>query len=93
MKKYDNAKEELISRLTEIYNQLEELENTLDTSFSDMRNNMQMDAAEQISNCTNRIKHLEAEALYYEIKNQKMDTKEGPQRQPSIKLEFGYKLH
>ena len=89
MKKNVNAKEELIHMLSEIYNQLEELETALDTNFSGIRKQLHNDSSEQISSCMNEMQLLETKAAYYQTKGSKADGK----LQPSIKLELGYKLH
>ncbi|WNS73994.1 hypothetical protein RRV45_13825 [Bacillus sp. DTU_2020_1000418_1_SI_GHA_SEK_038] len=93
MKKNVSAKEELINMLSEIYNQLEELETALDSNFSGIRNALQMDCSDHLSSCTDRMQALETEIAYYQAKSGKADGKESTQRQPSIKLELGYKLH
>ncbi|MEH7125260.1 hypothetical protein V7122_15575 [Bacillus sp. JJ1532] len=93
MKKNVKAKEELINMLSEIYNQLEELETVLDSNFSGIRNELQINCSDQISACTKSMEALETEAAYYQAKSGKADVKENFHRQPSIKLEIGYKLH
>ena len=89
MKKNVNAKEDLINMLSEIYNQLEELETALDSNFSGIRNQLQINCSDQISSCTDRMEALETEAEYYRTKSGNGNY----QRQSSIKLELGYKLH
>ncbi len=79
--------------LSEIYNQLEELETVLDSNFAGIRNQLQINCSEQISTCTNSMEALDLEAAYYQAKSGKADEKDAFHRQPSIKLELGYKLH
>jgi hypothetical protein len=54
-------KEMLLSMLTEVYDQLEELEQVLEASFSDLRNNLNNQELDKISSTEIRISRLEKE--------------------------------
>ena len=92
MKKNNSAKEELVNMLSEIYQQLEELENALDSSFSGIRKQWHDENTDQLSACKERIDRLESEAILHNAAGKAAD-RDGFQRQGSMKLELGYKLH
>ncbi|MBY0122628.1 hypothetical protein [Bacillus sp. S/N-304-OC-R1] len=92
MKKNTNAKEELVNMLSEIYQQLEELENVLDSNFSSIRNHWQDQYTDQLSVCDSKLDLLERETMR-QVNGNKPADKETFQRSPGIKLELGYKLH
>ena len=52
-------KEELLSMLTEIYDQLEELEQTLEENFSDRRQSLIEEQMSKVSNCETKIVKFE----------------------------------
>jgi molecular chaperone GrpE (heat shock protein) len=52
-------KEQLISKLTGIYDQLEELDLALEASFSDLRMNLEREQQEKIADCNQKMIHLE----------------------------------
>lgn len=54
-------KEMLLSMLTEVYDQLEELEQVLEASFSDLRHNLNNEELDKISTTEIRISKLEKE--------------------------------
>lgn len=52
-------KDKLIIKLTEIYNQLEELESVLETSFSDLRTSLNQEEEEKINRPVKKLIILE----------------------------------
>lgn len=52
-------KEELLEKLTEIYDQLEELEKVIDTNLSEHRKNMISEQSAKMMKCYNQISNLE----------------------------------
>lgn len=52
-------KEQLITKLTGIYNQLEELDLALETSFSDLRMNMEREQHNRLADCNQKMIQLE----------------------------------
>lgn len=54
-------KEMLLSMLTEVYDQLEELEQVLEASFSDLRHNLNNQELNKISSTEIRLSKLEKE--------------------------------
>lgn len=91
MKKNQHAKEELVNMLSEIYQQLEELEKQLDSNFSGIRSQWQQHTQDQLSTCTENLELLEKRSAL--LNSSKSAEKDAFHRQPSIKLELGYKLH
>lgn len=55
-----SEKETLLSMLTGIYDQLEELESVLDTSFSEHRNHLKEDEYKKILHVKEKLKKLES---------------------------------
>lgn len=93
MKKNTNAKEELVNMLSEIYQQLEELENVLDANFSGIRHQLDDQYSHVLKSCDIRMELLETEIAMRQVIEGKSEDKDIFQRTPSIKLELGYKLH
>lgn len=59
MKNNQQPKEELLEKLTEIYDQLEELEKTLDNNLSEQRKKMVNEQASRLNDCNQRILMIE----------------------------------
>lgn len=59
MKDNQIPKEELLEKLTEIYDQLEELERALDTNLSEHRKKMINEQTAKMMDCNNLISKLE----------------------------------
>lgn len=59
MKNNQQPKEELLEKLTEIYDQLEELEKTLDNNLSEHRKKMVNEQASRLNDCNQRILMIE----------------------------------
>ncbi|MGG3469611.1 hypothetical protein ABES02_19280 [Neobacillus pocheonensis] len=59
MNKPLSEKEKLLSMLTEIYDQLEELESVLEASFSDLRISLNKDVQNKITNSAQTLSFLE----------------------------------
>lgn len=84
-------KEMLLSMLTEVYDQLEELEQVLEASFSDLRHNLNNQELNKISSTEIRLSNLEKEM---EKMNPIPDETEKEMNRSSVKralkLEMGF---
>ncbi|HYK74542.1 MAG TPA: hypothetical protein VEV44_15715 [Pseudoneobacillus sp.] len=84
-----NSKDKLISMLTEIYGQLEELESVLDSSLVDLRSNMQQHQLDQVDK--NEEKIIRFEKAMSEQSFASKEHNETYQNIPSaLKLELGF---
>lgn len=83
------AKEEIVNMLSDIYHQLEEVESKIDSSFSSIRQGMQDEYSDKIAVCSAQLNILDGKMSSYNHRETSL-TREGAQRQPSIKLELMY---
>lgn len=84
-------KEMLLSMLTEVYDQLEELEQVLEASFSDLRHNLNNQELNKISSTEIRLSKLEKEIE--KINPDPKETETDMNRNPvtrALKLEMGF---
>ncbi|WP_102274790.1 hypothetical protein [Cytobacillus massiliigabonensis] len=84
------AKEELLSMLAEISDQLEELEGILETSLCKARQHARDEYTAKIIECGEKITALENEAANTLKENEGFCTASQLHRPNSIKLELGY---
>jgi hypothetical protein len=85
-------KEKLLMMMTEIYNQLEELEFVLETSFTELHDNWKNEELNKFAEPNQRISNLEkniVENPYKKFEEQK-DTSYTDQKSSSLKFELGY---
>jgi hypothetical protein len=87
MNKPMSEKEKLISMLTEIYDQLEGLESVLETTFSDLRTNLNKNELNKINVPEQRISKLDK--LFSFTKDTPQDFNHLP-TSSSLKLEMGF---
>lgn len=87
MKNNQIPKEELLEKLTEIYDQLEELEKALDTNLSEHRKKMINEQSAKIMNCNNLISKLESE---FNGRISFFDRSRKTRIQPNVKLKLGF---
>jgi VIT1/CCC1 family predicted Fe2+/Mn2+ transporter len=91
VQKMDKAipdKEKLLSMLTDIYDQLEDLELVLEASFSDLRNKLNDEELSKISKSENRLSNIEKNL---ERTNVHSGEHEAPnQVARKLKLEMGF---
>lgn len=84
-------KEMLLSMLTEVYDQLEELEQVLEASFSDLRHNLNNEELDKISTTEIRISKLEKEidnnSLSFDENGNEMNRSSVTR---ALKLEMGF---
>lgn len=85
------AKEELICMLSEIYDQLEELENVIGLSISATRKNMQTDHSAKLVHCEQRISTIETHSAISEASVEE-NVKNNRNRRKSMKPELGVLL-
>jgi 16S rRNA C1402 (ribose-2'-O) methylase RsmI len=84
-----NSKEKLLSMLTDIYEQLEELEVVLEHSLTDLRENLNSQQMNQINELDNKIS--DSESAYQDLLMMKQYSKENtPNPQKALKLELGF---
>lgn len=84
-----NSKEKLLSMLTEIYEQLEELEVVLEHSLTDLRENLNNQQLSQINELDNKIS--DTESAYQDLLTMKQFSKENIQNpKKALKLELGF---
>jgi hypothetical protein len=91
MKESISQKEKLLVMMTEIYNQLEELESILEESFSDIRKDWENEELNKFTVPVQKITELEMKMKENRLKN-KEEQKEVsyPSQKPSaLKLELG----
>ncbi|MBS4190996.1 hypothetical protein KHA94_12475 [Bacillus sp. FJAT-49705] len=83
-------KEELINMLTEIYDQLEELEDAIESTFSNARQKWQDDCTIKMRHCSEVIHSLEMKTANLYDLNGKLDKKGTHHHPAGIKLELGF---
>lgn len=85
-----HQQEELLKKLTEIHDQLEDLEKKLDSNLSEHRKNLMKDQEARITNFENRIAKLEN--TYQKGKFQMTDKLKNANitKKQSLKLELGF---
>jgi predicted transcriptional regulator len=87
MSKQISEKEKLLSMLTGIYDQLEELELVLEKSFSDARNKLNMDEHKKISTAKEHLSKIESKTFPMNTERlQNVLSKDSR----SMKLELGF---
>jgi hypothetical protein len=82
-------KEKLLTMLTEIYDQLEELELVLEASFTDHRMNLNSDELDKISVPEQRLSMMEKEFEDLNLGGDKVETNHN-QVKRALKLEMGF---
>lgn len=81
-------KEELLEKLTEIYDQLEELEKAIDTNLSEHRKKLINDQSAKLMNLDARITKIED---FYDSETMQMSARKTTiHRNSSLKLELGF---
>lgn len=90
------CKTELLSRLNEIYNQLEELEEVLHSSYQVQQGNVQKLEKNTLDSCTEKVSKLEAEIMRKQVENRKKSLAQpvgskNIKQTASIHLELGLK--
>ncbi|HJV15992.1 MAG TPA: hypothetical protein VJ546_01150 [Bacillales bacterium] len=88
MKESISQKEKLLMMMTEIYNQLEELESMLEVSFTVVRDNWIDEEKSRIAKPCQKISSLEAKLADENVENIK-DQNGQAQKSASLKLELG----
>ncbi|MEH7272603.1 hypothetical protein [Neobacillus vireti] len=83
-------KEKLLSMLTEIYDQLEELENVLETSFSDLRNQMNHEELLKLSSPVQKLYKLELELDRINPVSDECAVEQNNSVTRALKLELGF---
>jgi hypothetical protein len=84
-----NPQEKLLSMLTEIYDQLEELEGVLENSLAGLRDDIYQQQTIQINKSEDTLNSIEV--AYHKqdyISNNRIDIP--PNRKKALKLELGY---
>jgi predicted RNA-binding protein len=84
-----NPQEKLLAMLTEIYDQLEELEEVLEHSLSDLRGNLYQKQSTQLNFCEEKITDIE-EAYRNEMNVTKNVIENQPNHKKTLKLELGF---
>ncbi|MFE8695700.1 hypothetical protein ACFYKT_04905 [Cytobacillus sp. FJAT-53684] len=84
------AKEELLNMLTEISDQLEDLENILEKNLSKVRQAVQNDHSEKMVNCEERITALEKQTSMDLEADEAIGIKSQSNRPKTMKLELGF---
>ncbi|MGG0716745.1 hypothetical protein ABE096_03985 [Robertmurraya massiliosenegalensis] len=90
MEKEHVQKEELLEKLTEIYDQLEELEKTLDTNLAENRNKILNDQFSRLMSLDSRITKLENAFDSGPLKFIEKKRKASLTQSSNMKLELGY---
>jgi ATP sulfurylase len=91
MNKPLSEKEKLLCMLTEIYDQLEELESVLEASFSDLRTNMNKKELKKITVQEQRLLKIENEVFHLNpMFNDEVTDSNQFLSSRSLKLELGY---
>ncbi|UII54599.1 hypothetical protein LS684_13110 [Cytobacillus spongiae] len=80
-------KEELLSMLTEIHDQLEELESLLETNLTDARKDLLQSQSTYVTSCEVRLDEVEERVLFFE---NGISTSRNQSSQSRLKLELGY---
>lgn len=83
-------KERLLSMLTEIYDELEELELVLDASFSDLRQSINKIEYNKISSAKIKLSKLERDLDRLNMNPHEESEKHTGQIKPAFKLEMGF---
>lgn len=76
MDRVDLRKEELLSLLTEIYDQLEELDQTLEKHFANYRKDFRMKQSTRLSNLQHELSTLEKEYIANSYRGRKTEGKD-----------------
>ncbi len=84
------AKETLISMLSEIYSQLEELENEIETSFSNLDNQFRREEMNRILKADQGLTLLEQKAYMVTDKTEADEANRYLDCHQGLKLELGY---
>jgi predicted transcriptional regulator len=87
MAKQISEKEKLLSMLTGIYDQLEELELVLEKSFLDARNKLNMDEHKKISTAKEKLSKIESKT--FPMNTERLQTVIAKDSR-SMKLELGF---
>lgn len=91
MNKPLSEKEKLLSMLTGIYDQLEELELVLEASFSDLRTNLNLDEINKIIIPEQRLSMIENEIFNLDLISMEQVSDSKPcLASRTLKLELGY---
>ncbi|WP_019155981.1 hypothetical protein [Robertmurraya massiliosenegalensis] len=90
MEKEHVQKEELLEKLTEIYDQLEELEKTLDTNLAENRNKILNDQFSRLMSLDSRITKLENAFDNGPLQFIEKRRKTSLTQSSNMKLELGY---
>lgn len=90
MKQTQLQKEELIKMLTEIYDQLEELEEAIDSNLTDYRDHWRKEQSTKLTDCESRINTLELEVNKVSHKEQDRPNRNVRNHNRAMKLELGY---
>lgn len=85
-------KEKLLSMLTNIYDQLEELEIFLETSFSDHRMEMNNEELNKLSAPVQRLSKLEKELIKINSRTNEVSADNNNSVSKALKLEMGFWL-
>jgi exodeoxyribonuclease VII small subunit len=80
-------KRELLAMLTEIYDQLEELESVLESNLSGLRQNWYEDQTDKITVCGNKLETIENELTAFSETKSETDNAKGSK---SMQLELGF---
>jgi hypothetical protein len=83
-------KEMLLSMLTEIFDQLEELEIVLETSFSDLRIQMNNEELKKFSAPVQKLDNLEKELDRFQTTSDQAAVDHSNSVKRALKLELGY---
>jgi hypothetical protein len=90
MNKPQSEKEKLLTMLTEIYDQLEELESVLEASFSDLRFNLNRQEQEKLTKPMQKLTVIELEVQNgLQLGTDEYGEKNNPVAN-SLKLELGF---
>lgn len=91
MNKPISDKEKLLTMLTEIYDQLEELESVLEVSFSEHRTNLYESELGKITESKQRLVNIETESYKLDTCRNKPELSSNPgQAIKPLKLEIGF---
>ncbi|KON87272.1 hypothetical protein AF332_10865 [Sporosarcina globispora] len=83
-------KKELLAMLSEIYDQLEELENVLESNMAGLRQNWYYEQSEKIEVCGDRLEAIEEEITAISAQKSEADKIESTKRSAGMKLELGF---
>ncbi|WML45074.1 hypothetical protein [Neobacillus sp. PS3-40] len=87
-----SQKEKLLIMMTEIYDQLEELESVLDASFSELSDKWKTDELSKMVEPEQKISNLEKkiEEVYFKNTEEQQDSNIKNQKPASLKFELGF---